>query len=214
MAIISSAPAADAAGPCPQYSIDQVLADPEGDWDRDRIGNRDEIYKTGSNPCARDSAIHCNNGSIYCRAPYPPTKTQCRIHSIVWPAIQANPNGDWDGDGISNTVEYRSGANPCSAPCPRPLTVDVLLNPNADWDDDGLSNGRELLLGTNPCKKNVVTRVAPAPRLPHVQTLVPKPAPVPTPAPAPVVPVHCPAGYPYFHPDTGLCYANPIRPQY
>ena len=218
-------------GPCPNWSIDDVLADLDGDWDGDRVDNGDEVFvSNGLNPCVYDSTQWCVNNPSYC---YDVLWSDVEYHLVYnvtssrtcvggywsWASVNANPHGDWDSDGVNNRYEASNGANPCVAPCPTAYNIDVALNPHGDWDFDGRSNQNEVNAWTNPCVYNapvrvtyvqvpVVTHTAPQQqqRLPHVG------APTSTySAPAPAV-NPCPAGYPYFHEANGQCYANPITP--
>lgn len=216
--------------PCPQWSVDDVLADLNGDWDGDRLSNSDEVFvSNGLNPCVNDSAAFCSTSPSYCTdvlwsdveyyLVYNPTRT-CVSGYWTWDAVNTFPHNDWDGDGVTNHTEAINGANPCVAPCPTAYNIDVALNPWGDWDGDGRSNQSEVQNWTNPCVYNtplrlrhVTTYVVPrtytqpqqTQRLPHVG------APTTTyVAPAPTV-SPCPAGYPYFHKANGQCYANPIN---
>lgn len=143
---------ADAHGdsPCPHFSIHDVFADPDGDWDHDRASNAVELYN-GLKPCVPDATTFCTNNPTLCSAPVNTVVHNCASGYWSWAAVNANPNGDWDGDGVSNYHEARNGANPCVKPCPYPRHVDVSLNPNGDWDYDGTSNAVEVWNGTNPC---------------------------------------------------------------
>ena len=236
--------------PCPRYSIQDVLDDQDGDWDRDRVSNAAEIYVAGGlNPCVYDSTNFCNLQPQFCYDyVYSPGYT-CASGYWSWSEVNANPWADWDGDGVSNYTEAVNGANPCVRPCPSPTRIDVALNPNADWDGDGVSNATEVRQGTRPCDRSSFV-INPCPywnqyhvrsdpygdwdrdghsnhyevsygwnpcstqqvRLPHVTSPPPQRLPhvvvAPTPAPRPL----CPAGYPYYHPGNGKCYANPINP--
>ena len=234
-ALLATAPPAEAndyyyvhttsSSPCPRWSLQAVLDDPNGDWDRDRVTNADEIYVAGGlNPCVHDSTQFCSvqpascwrylsTDVVYYYHPAP-VVTICSGGYWNWTAVNAHPYGDWDGDGVNNHTEAANGANPCIAPCPTAYYVDVALNPWGDWDGDGRSNYSEVNHGTNPCRYDgyVYVYTQPAPtqqRLPHVGGPSHAPAPTYT-APAPT---HnpCPAGYPYFHPHNGKCYANPVN---
>lgn len=246
----SQAEAHHASSPCPRFSIHDVFADPNGDWDHDRASNAVELYN-GLQPCVPDASQFCNANPSLCSAPVTTIVHNCSNGYWSWSWVNSYPNHDWDGDGISNRVEARNGANPCAPPCPYPRSADISLNPNGDWDYDGVPNAHEIWVGTNPCRAHVtnpcphwtnthvhnhpnsdwdgdgfsnltelyngtspcvrnVLVVVPAPkpdRLPHVGGPVHQP-PVVVPAPTPT----CPAGYPYFHPGNGQCYANPVSP--
>lgn len=145
------APAAEAsssASPCPHYSIQDVFDDPSGNWDGDQVRNSDELYN-GMNPCIVDTAEYCSGGgNPLC---YYPTYSYVSYSTACQSSINAYPNGDYDGDGITNAVEVRNGANPCAHPCPYPTGADIALNPNGSWDNDGISNAVEVNQGTNPC---------------------------------------------------------------
>ncbi len=224
--------------PCPSWSISDVLADLDGDWDGDRVDNGDEVFvSNGLNPCVYDSTQWCANNPSYCydvlwsdveyHLIYNVTRTRTCVGGYwSWASVNANPAGDWDSDGVSNKHEADNGANPCVAPCPTAYHIDVALNPWGDWDFDGRSNRAEVDNWTNPCVYNAPLRVTyvqvpvvtyvqvpqhQPQRLPHVGSSTYQ-APAPTyQAPAPTV-NPCPAGYPYFHEANGQCYANPIKP--
>jgi len=213
------------ATPCPNWSIDDVLNDLDGDWDRDTVTNGDEVFHSpGLNPCKHDSTHFCKTASKYCDKFRHVRGKLCHNGHWYWGAVNANPHGDWDHDGITNHHEAKHGANPCVRPCaPTAYHIDVDLNPHGDWDRDGRSNLHEVRHRTNPCVHNPAPRIhaTPAP-LPHVggnnththnnttthshphtgshTHITPQ---------APVAPT-CPHGYPYYHPHTGKCYANPI----
>lgn len=224
-------------GPCPHWSIERVLADRNSDWDGDRLSNVDEVWVAGTNPCKHDSASFCGTQPQYCyhpRTTYTPPSyntyyydpyygyyyvyvpkvpvvvAPCTGGKWTWNQVNAHPYRDWDGDGVTNYTEAVNGANPCVAPCPTAYTIDVRLNPWGDWDHDGLSNHYEVSVGSNPCvarhyhQTYTYVYTTPAPRqLPHVG------------GPSPTTGVNsysCPAGYPYYHPANGQCYANPINP--
>ena len=143
-------PDADAfsGSPCPQYSIQDVFADPAGNWDGDQVNNADELYN-GLNPCIVDTTNFCANGGnplcTYYTYLYVGHSNACQV------SVNAYPTGDYDGDGIRNADEVRNGANPCAHPCPHPTRADLALNPNGSWDNDGISNAIEVAQGTNPC---------------------------------------------------------------
>ena len=167
-----------------------INTSPGGDYDGDGISNSTEV-RNGANPCAHP-------------CPHP-----------TGIDLALNPNGSWDNDGISNAIEVSQGTNPCNGyaynPCPYYSLYHVDHMPGYDWDNDGVSNRNEVYRGTNPCVYNapiphVVVYQQPTQRLPHVNTPAPQVVHV---APTPVRPA-CPAGYPYYHPDTRLCYANPV----
>jgi len=252
--ILGQAPEASASdNPCPNISIRDVFNDPDGNWDGDLVNNSDELFN-GLKPCLADTAEFCaGGGNPLCN--YPVLRTGFSNPCIA--SINAFPNGDFDNDGVSNSVEIRNGANPCTHPCPNPRNVDLALTPNGSWDNDGVSNAVEVNQGTNPCdgfafnpcpyystyqinympgydwdgdgftnlveyrngtnpcvfNSRTIVKVVPAPvvvRLPHVDV-------VPTPIPVFVAPqptVICPTGFPYYHPGTNLCYANPVRVTY
>jgi hypothetical protein len=173
-----------------QQSVD---AYPTGDYDRDGIPNADEV-RQGANPCAHP-------------CPYPTNAD-----------LALNPNGSWDSDGISNAIEVSEGTNPCSGitydPCPNYSLAQVRAMADLDWDHDGIANAIEVRQGTNPCHFNSIQRLPHVTqqstnRLSHVNNM-PHTVYV---APNPPTPL-CPHGYPYFHQDNGLCYANPVRPSY
>lgn len=161
-----------------------VNHDPNSDWDHDEVSNLTEA-QAGANPC-----VH----------PCPhPKNVDFRL----------NPNGVWDNDGKSNREEQLDGTNPCNSrsynPCPNWQHYQLKFMPHADWDGDGSLNSTEVKFGSNPCSKHSSSR------LPHISgpIVIPSPAPIVNPALPPTA--ICPAGYRYYHPGTGLCYANPIR---
>jgi hypothetical protein len=266
--ITVAAPEASASGnPCPNYSIQDVFDDPNGNWDGDLVRNSDELYN-GLNPCLLDTQQFCaGGGNPLCLYPKAHTYVYVEYVSPCQRSVNAYPNGDYDGDGIANATEVRNWADPCSKPCPHPTNADLALNPNGDWDGDGFSNAIEVsshrnpcssylanpcphyttyqlnamahhdwdndginnatesVRGTNPCQYNATVTHVPQQRtrltnrLPHVsatqttththththahQRTYVQPQRPSTPA--------CPHGYPYYHPTTRLCYANPIR---
>ena len=78
--------------------------------------------------------------------------------------------------------------------------------PYQDWDGDGVNNHTEAINGRNPCVADTYYYThtythTTTTTLPHVggssATYTHNP---------------CPAGYPYFHPPNGQCYANPVKP--
>lgn len=197
--------------PCPNFHVDDVFADPHGDWDYDHVSNSDELYG-GTSPCVRDTngrlckhyRKHCDKpskgyparGSNYNHKAVTRTSACDRWGGWNWRYVLADPHGDWDKDGVSNQHEAINNSNPCRAnrtnPCPHWNASHMRAMPHHDWDGDGVTNHNEVYRGTNPCVSNA------AKRLPHVD------------APAPAPRTQCPAGYPYYHPHNGLCYANPI----
>ncbi len=118
--------------PCPEWSVDLVDADPEGDWDSDGIVNR-----LDSLPCDRGIANPCPEWSDQLR--------------------EVDPLGDWDGDGISNIednqpceTERPPPANPCDSGSSE-IPQLAALSPAEDWDNDGLANGNDPL----PCEAGI-----------------------------------------------------------
>lgn len=147
-------PAADAqqysGTPCPHYSIQDVFDDPSGNWDGDQVRNADELYN-GLNPCIVDTGNYCaGGGNALCYYPTH-TYTHTGYPTACQAQVNAYPNGDYDGDLVTNAEEVRNGANPCAHPCPNPSNADLALNPNGNWDSDGVSNAVEVNQGTNPC---------------------------------------------------------------
>lgn len=271
----AATPQADASSPCPNYSVQDVFADPNGNWDGDLVNNSDELLN-GLNPCHLDTQAFCGSGgNALCNYPthvyygYVYTTTSHHVDPCAH-ALRTNPNGDYDGDGISNSVEVANGANACRKPCPHPTRADLAVDPNGDWDHDSYTNAVEVNQGTNPCSHlvfnpcpgytyhhvnsmpnhdwdgdgitnaeeirlgyspcHINTRPAPSPtpqRLPHVEQAAPQASTPHTTtytqthrlphvvrtyvAPPPPV---CPVNYPYLHPTTGKCHANPVRPQF
>lgn len=261
--------------PCPSYSIDDVFADPHGDWDGDGISNWDEL-DNGQNPCEKDDGTFCLASPGLCkRTGY---FKYCVNNTWTEEHVRADPKGDWDGDGISNIQELRNGTNPCLKPCPNPSRNELNAEPYGDWDGDGYNNITEVRHGTNPCNSRSYPRqlqyYTPAPShqihhgsgyyvyVPTAPVYVTLPTPTPTPRPV-IKPLRnpcpywtardvqaqpnldwdgdgisnsqevrngtnpcvsnrqrrstpttsaCPAGYPYFHPGTGKCHSNPIKP--
>ena len=158
MAGLIGAPQAEAQGatttnPCPRFSIQNVFDDPYSDWDRDRVPNGVEL-NNGLKPCQADGDQFCLDNPSLC-IKYTVTFSCNSSATWSWNAVNAEPNGDWDRDGVTNNVEARNGANPCSHPCPYPTQVDLLLNPNGDWDRDGVSNTVEVSLGQDPCTATI-----------------------------------------------------------
>jgi len=141
---------ADASSPCPAFAIQDVFDDPNGNWDGDLVNNSDELYN-GLNPCIVDTAAFCNGGgNALCLYP----SVTYYHHNYSNPcsvSLNSYPNADYDGDGISNIVEWNNHADPCKRPCPYPTNADLALNPNGSWDNDGISNAIEVNQGTNPC---------------------------------------------------------------
>lgn len=271
-------------GPCPNFSVQDVTSDPNGDWDHDGRTNSDELYG-GTKPCFNESGVmhhtvytsghepyivcpstgcyvtlrrvhvatnthsHTNSrGNVYSHSHgyythHTATHSVAVCNGTRWNrvGVNNNPNGDADRDGISNIHEVNAGANPCARPCNSPQAVDYRLNPHGDWDGDGYTNNHEWVNRTNACSNRSFN---PCPKVPHhalqympsadwdrdgthnqhdpspciknrrVVTYVPHTTYVPqvtyVPAPRPVPAVHCPHGYPHYHPGTGKCYANPI----
>jgi len=139
---------AEASSPCPHYAIQDVFGDPNGNWDGDLVRNSDELYN-GLNPCIVDTGAFCaGGGNSLCLYP---TVTYTTVSSRCAASVNAFPNGDYDGDGISNYVEVQNYADPCKYPCPNPTNADLALNPNGSWDNDNISNAVEVNQGTNPC---------------------------------------------------------------
>jgi hypothetical protein len=150
--MLVSTPAAEASafntGPCPHFAIQDVFADPSGNWDGDQVNNSDELFN-GLNPCIVDTNEYCSGGGnplcIYYTYLYVGPSGPCQQ------SVNAYPTGDYDRDGIRNADEVRQGANPCAHPCPYPTNADLALDPNGSWDNDGISNAIEVAEGTNPC---------------------------------------------------------------
>jgi hypothetical protein len=150
----ADASADPATSPCPSYSIQDVFDDPNSDWDRDRVNNKDELYNN-LNPCTYDTDTFCGtSGNVLCRyGAYGTTvpTSLCYSSNWAWADVYAAPNADWDRDAITNLVEARNGLNPCVHSCKNLTQTDVNLNPDGSWDIDGVSNRTEVNQGTNPC---------------------------------------------------------------
>ena len=224
--------------PCPHFSIQDVFDDPNGDWDHDHVTNSVELYN-GLKPCVADSSTFCASQPTLCTVTHNHTST-CASGHWTWNGVNANPNGDWDNDGVSNRTEALNGANPCDHPCPNWTATDVALNPNGSWDNDGISNAVEAWQGTNPCSGHYYHNPCPHwtakdvhsmpghdwdgdgvsnrnevkqgtnPCVKDVYVVV---YPTPKPKPhhnTPPPGYKCPVGYPYYHSGTGLCYVHPV----
>lgn len=125
--------------PCPNPSTNELNAEPHGDWDGDGYSNIAEV-RAGTNPCNSRShpryqpATHNVYSDYYYNphgyyvyvpaAPRPlptpvptpkPIQRTARTICPFWTRadVNAQPNHDWDGDGISNIQELRNGTNPC-----------------------------------------------------------------------------------------------------
>lgn len=139
--------------PCPNYSIQDVFDDPNGNWDGDLVRNSDELYN-GLNPCMLDTQNFCaGGGNPLCLYPQAHRRGHGYVKHLTpcQRSVNAYPNGDYDGDGIANATEVRNWADPCSRPCPHPTNADLALNPNGDWDGDGYSNAIEVAGHLDPC---------------------------------------------------------------
>jgi len=227
-------------GPCPSYSIQDVFDDPNGNWDGDQVKNSDELYN-GLNPCLVDTADFCSPGGIsictyahrYTHGRYVTRVQKDIVNNPCHRSAFTRPHDDYDRDGVTNQAEIAKGTDPCiynapvhvvvQAACPHYTVTHITNAPHYDWDGDGVTNMVEYRQGTNPCVFNG-TVVYQAPRvrtttvihrLPHVvNTYTPPQRQVVRPLTTPLrsVPARvCPAGYPYFHPANGQCYANPIK---
>ena len=64
------------AGPCPQWSIQGLFDDPNGDWDHDRVPNRTEL-DIGESPCEPVDADFCVKQPTLCTHTYVTTSTRC-----------------------------------------------------------------------------------------------------------------------------------------
>lgn len=177
--------------PCPSYSVQDVFDDPNGDWDNDGITNKVE-FLNGQNPCTKDDGTFCKaNPSLCSRYKW---YRFCQNNSWTRSDVEADPKGDWDGDGFTNSQELKNGTNPCLRPCPNPSTNELNAEPHGDWDNDGYSNITEVRSGSDPCNSrsipNYVTHRTYVPRHHHYYSphgyYVYVPAPLPTPTPKPV----------------------------
>ena len=146
-------------GPCPAYSIEQVLEDPTGDWDRDRATNVDEFFNNGD-PCQFDVDAS-EDVELLATAGGP-----CPAYSLS--LVLEDPTGDWDRDQVSNVDEFYNQADPCVAdastgdlstaaipvaagPCPV-YSVDLVnADPMGDWDGDTATNSDEFYNSGDPC---------------------------------------------------------------
>jgi len=91
---------------CPGFSFDDVLADPDGDWDGDRRTNVDEFYGN-ADPCVAAAEI---NGAVAVSVPKV-TGDVCPAYSLG--DVLADPDGDWDGDRRTNADEFYGLSDPC-----------------------------------------------------------------------------------------------------
>ena len=130
-----------------------MLADPNNDWDGDRASNLDEFYGNG-NPCLFDgdaTATQISETNAPAGGPCPDFSSE---------AVMAEPNGDWDGDRVSNSDEFFGNSQPCVfeaelatssddrvavGPCPGYSAPDVLADPDGDWDGDTATQHRRVL---------------------------------------------------------------------
>ena len=161
------APTASASdsGVCPSFSIDDVYADADGDWDGDRASNLNEFFNN-SDPClfdAKATTLIAQSGGDLTT----PLADQCLSYGID--EVLADADGDWDGDRISNATEFYNSLNPCDydildtfqaaalpaatgvTPCPSYSVTDVYDDPSGDWDLDGQTNIAEFDSTSNPC---------------------------------------------------------------
>ena len=145
---------------CPGFSFDDVLGDPDGDWDADGVSNKDEFY-SNVDPCV-------SNGSVAVPTPEGAgTVTVCPEFSAG--DVVADPDGDWDADGVSNRDEFYNGEQPCRFDDPAGRLVgpsvpvadlacagfsvdDVVADPGGDWDGDRVSNNDEFYNNADPCR--------------------------------------------------------------
>ena len=224
--LVPSTRDAEASGsPCPGFSLNDVLADLDGDWDGDRLENGDEIYLAGLNPCRFDATEFCGAQPQVCRtrvfvdARFTSILQTCVNGRWTFTAVQAFPHADWDNDGVTNLVEANNGVNPCRKPCANLTQTDVALNPWGDWDNDGRSNSYEYRNGLNPCvapsrtsNRTVVVTTTTTTTTTNtgITTVVGSASGSSASASTPSSP-SCPAGYPYWSPTHRQCYANPIR---
>ena len=159
-----------AQGPCPSYSLDAVLADPDGDWDGDQATNVDEFY-ANDNPCEFDgdaSPTLVSDRNLPVGGPCP---------DFSFDDVMADPAGDWDGDQITNSDEFYNNSRPCTfddttsgntpqigsatGPCPEFTLDDVLNDQTGDWDGDTATNIDEFYNNANPCEFDADSAEAP-----------------------------------------------------
>ncbi|MFT4989150.1 MAG: hypothetical protein ACI9BK_001924, partial [Acidimicrobiales bacterium] len=95
--------------PCPEYAIEDVIADQYSDWDRDGILNGFEFHNN-LNPCVSDEQVPASLPNFVPPEP-DQSVTPCPIYSVE--AILDDPDGDWDYDRASNSFELYNNSNPC-----------------------------------------------------------------------------------------------------
>ncbi|MGZ0230558.1 MAG: hypothetical protein ACKVKO_11485, partial [Acidimicrobiales bacterium] len=150
-ATLATADSVVASGPCPSYSLTEVLADSSGDWDSDRLSNADEFYGL-TDPCTFDAQTGQNASAGLAQAGGP-----CPSYSLI--DVLDDPNGDWDGDRATNVTEFYDLGDPCiyeaaidgedagepaaTGPCPSYSLTEVLADPTGDWDGDTATNADE-----------------------------------------------------------------------
>ena len=154
--------------PCPNYTAADVLADPNGDWDKDKASNTIEFYNQ-QDPCVLNATMNAAVAAVLAK-PQPSATSPCPTFSAA--EVNAAPTADWDNDGASNTFEFYNNSNPCeydagaaararavetktadpsTTPCPGFNVADVLADPDSDWDQDRISNTFEFYNNMNPC---------------------------------------------------------------
>ena len=95
--------------PCPDYAIEDAIADQYSDWDRDGILNGFEFYNN-LNPCVGDERAPAWLSNFVPPAP-DQSVTPCQIYSVE--AILDDPDGDWDWDRVSNSFELYNNSDLC-----------------------------------------------------------------------------------------------------
>jgi len=160
-ATVASADTISAGGPCPSYSLALILEDPSGDWDRDRVSNVDEFYNQ-ADPCVFDA--EAAQAAVASGAQ--PATGPCPEYSLA--LVLEDATGDWDGDRVTNADEFYNQGDPCVAelvggtddpvapvaqgPCPDYSLALVLEDPEGDWDGDTVSNADEFYASGDPCE--------------------------------------------------------------
>ena len=135
----------DSENVCPAFSVADVQADPNGDWDNDGASNLDEFYNR-FDPCEYDADATQSAGVG--AAPIGADTTPCPTYGVQ--DVFADPGGDWDQDRISNLAEFNSQLDPCAfdipepTPTPTPTTATATVptpTPAGSSDDDQPASG-------------------------------------------------------------------------
>lgn len=158
--------------PCPDWSVEFIELDPDGDWDSDGVSNRDDSLPCElgvANPCPewtdRDveldpdgdwdgDGLPNSDDELPCQSVQPPPPNPCDNPSAeeIRQLAEQNPSQDWDSDGLVNGVD----PTPCDAgvgdPCPDWLPIHTEEDSGGDWDGDGIANIEDSL----PCDSEPV----------------------------------------------------------